>query len=115
MTWHGWELHGKQRHSAARPGPAQRHLSRHSPQSVPPRAGAQPAPARVPWHSQYLMTAMFTGAVQVAMASPRSAAIAAATAGRPQAPPPRHECDRGQRRVPPRHWSRAQQPVPNSQ
>lgn len=60
-----------------------------------PFAGAKPAPARVPRHSQYLMTAMFTGAVQVAMASPRSVAIAAAAAGRPQGPPPRHARDCG--------------------
>lgn len=98
--------HGLARHSVTCHGTA-RNL-------CPPRR-CPARPARVPWHSQYLMTAMFTGAVQVTMASPRSAAIAATTSGRPQAPLSRHECDRDLRRASPRHWSRAQHPVPNSQ
>lgn len=109
VTWPGTVSPGPAQADAAHPA----QLGIRAPRA--PRAGAKPAPARVARYSQYLMTAMFTGAVQVAMASPRSAAIAAAAAGRPQGPPPRHARDCGVRRVPPRHWSRGQQPAPNSQ
>ena len=82
-AWHGSARHGTPWLGTARHGTA-RHLAQQNPALLGPARPRAPRP-----HSQYLMTAMLTGAVHVTRAVPRSSAMLPRTAAATPRPPAR--------------------------